>query len=310
MDSLEPHKRVRRNRIIAIAAGVITVMAVVLSFASGYLGLGWQWLRPAAELLLLAELVGLIILERHQLFEPVNEKISIVEARTDRIETAIEALTERLTTAGQATFYANSSQTLSAIARTLRATIAREQETPQVLRVARLGASAFYDIADPETAPGFQEIINALLDFALLPGSPHDSRARLWSCRFILNMPNLQTFNLNYEKVRPSFVDPKPLNNETKLVVRTRPEAVLTPILITDRDVILTLDDVIGPVRWGLLLQGRQYVGVFARWFDDLWASIPEACLVYSRSGANENALARIRKELETAETSGERRTA
>src|SRR5215472_11596761 len=125
MDSPEPHK-MRRNRIIAIAAGIITVTAVVLSFASGYLGFGWQWLRPAAELLLLAELVGLIVLERHQLFEPVNEKVTIVDARTDRIETALEALTERLATAGQVAFYANPSQTLSAISRTLRATIARE----------------------------------------------------------------------------------------------------------------------------------------------------------------------------------------
>jgi hypothetical protein len=46
----------KRNRIIA---------AIVLAFASGYLGLPWLWLRPAAELLLLAELVGLIVLERH-----------------------------------------------------------------------------------------------------------------------------------------------------------------------------------------------------------------------------------------------------
>jgi hypothetical protein len=55
---------------IAIAAGVITVIAVVLGFAGDFLGLPWHWMRPAAELLLLAELVGLVVLERHQLFEP------------------------------------------------------------------------------------------------------------------------------------------------------------------------------------------------------------------------------------------------
>jgi hypothetical protein len=60
----------RRTRVIAIVAGAITVIAIVLAFASSYLGLSWLWLRPAAELLVLAELVGLIVLERHQLFEP------------------------------------------------------------------------------------------------------------------------------------------------------------------------------------------------------------------------------------------------
>src|SRR5215472_7317719 len=92
----------RRNRVIVIAAGAITVIAITLALASGYLGLTWLWLRPAAELLLLAELVGLIVLERHQLFEPVSENVTIVKASTDRIETALEALTDRLATAGQA----------------------------------------------------------------------------------------------------------------------------------------------------------------------------------------------------------------
>jgi hypothetical protein len=64
-----------RNRIVAIAAGAITLIAIVLALASGYLGLTWLWLRPAAELLLLAELVGLIVLERHQLFEPVHDRV-------------------------------------------------------------------------------------------------------------------------------------------------------------------------------------------------------------------------------------------
>ena len=55
---------VKRNRIIVIAAGAITVIAFTLALASGYLGLTWLWLRSAAELLLLAELVGLSVVER------------------------------------------------------------------------------------------------------------------------------------------------------------------------------------------------------------------------------------------------------
>ena len=51
---------------IAIVAGVVTVAAIVLGFAGDFLGLPWKWLQPAAELLLLGELVGLIGLECHQ----------------------------------------------------------------------------------------------------------------------------------------------------------------------------------------------------------------------------------------------------
>jgi hypothetical protein len=47
----------RRNRLIAMAAGAITVIAIVFGFAGDVLGLPWHWMRPAAELLLLAELV-------------------------------------------------------------------------------------------------------------------------------------------------------------------------------------------------------------------------------------------------------------
>jgi hypothetical protein len=65
----------RRNRMIAITAGAITVIASVLGIAGDFLGLSWHWMRPAAELLLLAELVGLVVLERHQLLEPVHEKV-------------------------------------------------------------------------------------------------------------------------------------------------------------------------------------------------------------------------------------------
>src|SRR5215472_5024148 len=124
----EPSLQARRNRFIAIAAGVITVVAIVLAFASGYLGQQWNWLRPAGELLLLAELVGLIVLERHQLFEPVHEKVSGMETRFDRLDATLVALTERLSAAGQATFYANSAQTIGGLTRTARAASARAQE--------------------------------------------------------------------------------------------------------------------------------------------------------------------------------------
>jgi hypothetical protein len=71
---------VRRKRMITIAAGVITVIAIVLGLAGDVLGLPWHWMRPAAELLMLAELVALVVLERHQPFEPVHETVGDAHA--------------------------------------------------------------------------------------------------------------------------------------------------------------------------------------------------------------------------------------
>jgi hypothetical protein len=63
-------------------------------------------------------------------------------------------------------------------------------------------------------------------------------------------------------------------------------------------------------LRWGVLFQGPQYLVLFQRWFDDLWASIPDSYLVYSRDGFNENAIDRIRKELEAPESAISLKTA
>ena len=71
----QPHDHARRNRLIALVAGAVTAIAVVLGFGAEYLGLPWHWMRPAVELLLLGELVGLVVLERHQLFEPVHATV-------------------------------------------------------------------------------------------------------------------------------------------------------------------------------------------------------------------------------------------
>jgi len=60
----------------------------------------------------------------------------------------------------------------------------------------------------------------------------------------------------------------------------------------------------------GLLLRGEQYVAAFAHWYDDLWASISDMGLVYSRNGIDEKAMDRIRKELEAGASITERQTA
>jgi hypothetical protein len=57
----------------------------VLGFVGDYLGLPWKGFRPAAELLLLVELVVLVVLERHQLFEPVHEKVDQTRTRVNAL---------------------------------------------------------------------------------------------------------------------------------------------------------------------------------------------------------------------------------
>src|SRR5215472_3981209 len=128
----EPSLQARRNRFIAIAAGVITVVAIVLAFASGYLGQEWNWLRPAGELLLLAELVGLIVLERHQLFEPVHETVSAIKTDTSELRSTLAALdpsqirdtlaslADHVTNSGQLRMYVSPPEVANAMTRAFR----------------------------------------------------------------------------------------------------------------------------------------------------------------------------------------------
>jgi len=150
------------------------------------------------------------------------------------------------------------------------------------------------------------------MDFGLLPGSPPDAKARLWTSRNILTFTNLESFDQWREQAAPLFIAQGALNMESKLLIRTRSraEAILTPNVVTDRDVIVTLDDDRTNNRWGLLFRGSQYVAVFARWFDELWASIPDTYLVYLRGGFDQKAVDRIRSELEAAESASDRRSA
>jgi hypothetical protein len=298
----------KRNQLVVIAAGAITVTAIVLSFASGYLGLKWQWLRPAAELLLLAELVGLIVLERHQLFEPVHEGVDTMRVDITALRKELRQLSERFDVSGQTTFYANPSQTVAAVVRALREALAREQEAPQMLRIARLARNPLL-FSDRELGAEFRQYADAVTAFHLLPASIRDSRVRVWSVRVIITVTGLEDFERWREQVLPAYWGQKPLNQELKVRVRIRSsaEALLTPQLTTDRDAIVTLDDDNASYRWGILFQGRQYVTVFARWFDELWASIPDRYVVGSRAGLNEKALDRIRMEVEAADAASDR---
>jgi hypothetical protein len=108
----------------------------------------------------------------------------------------------------------------------------------------------------------------------------------------------IDNFDRSLDQLIRPILAGKPSNFEYKVLVRGRAEAMLSPGLITDRDVVTTFDDSTA-FRWGVWFQGPQYLPLFTSWFDDRWASIPDSYLVYSRSGFNQSAIDRIRKELE-----------
>ena len=85
---------------------------------------------------------------------------------------------------------------------------------------------------------------------------------------------------------------------------------MLSPSLITDRDVVMTFDDATASFQWAFWFQGPQYLTPLVRWYDDLWASIPDSYLIYSRNGFNESAIDRIRQELEALESAQAGQTA
>ena len=311
MDPPERHQTGRRrNRIIAIVAGAITVVAITLALASGYLGLTWLWLRPAAELLLLAELVGLIVLERHELFEPVHERVTGIEANVADMRATLGQLSNQLGAAGQVSVSVGVRETLQLRTGLLREALAREQEGPQILRSALLSGGGVLLQDSRELGDELQAFMRTASEFQLLPGSPANARGHRWSQRLIFAWSTIETFERVAAVLKSTFADAEVLNVEIKILVRLRPEALLSPNMITDRAVFLAYSDEASPLRWGLALQGHQYVTLFTRWFDDRWSAIPDSYLIYTRNGLNQKALDKIRKELEAAEASGERQTA
>jgi hypothetical protein len=298
-----------RNRMIAIAAGAITVIAIVLGFAGDFLGLPWRWMRPAAELLLLAELVGLVVLERHQLFEPVHENVGALRTDVGAIQTRMDELhammTENMRTSGQVTACTTAAEIYRTMTRVMREALARDQQAPQILRIARLAGRLISQsgvLGDADLAAEWREYAAARLAYMVTPGSPTDGSARRWSVRAMITVATFENLDASLEQFQQALSG-RPSNVEVKFLLRPRIEAMLSPALMTDRDAVMTFDDAVAPNRWGVWFQSAQYLALFERWFDDLWANIPDNYLVYSHRGFNQSAIDRIRKELAAIES-------
>jgi hypothetical protein len=286
----------RRNRMIAIAAGVITVIAVVLGFAGDFLGLPWHWMRPAAELLLLAELVGLVVLERHQLFEPVQEDVSAIKRRVDVIDTTLSTVAEQLGSSSRLAICANTPEVLRALARICRAALARDYAGPQILRVAGLSGQVIA-LDSREAAAEVEDLLAAFAGYCILPSSAPDSRARRWSVRALVGAATAEGLEATIKIFAPTF-EQGVLNFELKMFTRSNVESILSPQTITDREAVLAFDDASAALRWGVTFEDRHCAALLGRWFDDLWASVPQTNLIYSRTGLNQAAIDRFRREL------------
>ncbi|HVN88345.1 MAG TPA: hypothetical protein VMT61_00885 [Candidatus Binataceae bacterium] len=291
-------RRARRNRIIALVAGVITAVAIVLAFASEYLDLPWKWVRPAAELFLLGELVGLVVLERHQLFEPVHETVGGTHTLVREIHSMVA---DAARDAGQVNACASTPEVFAATVRAMRDALTREHSAPQVLRIARLSGS-MRRFEDPDLRGEFEAFSGSIAAFLLTPGTASpDPRALRWLVRQIWAFASQENLDYWLQQLR-QICRESPTNLEVKVMVRPRIDAVLSPAVITDRDVVLTFDDATSSFRWGFRFQGQQHRALLERWFDDLWANIPDTYRIYSRRGFSDDAIERVRTELAAIE--------
>jgi hypothetical protein len=100
--------------------------------------------------LLLAELVGLVVLERHQLFEPVHDKVDATHTRVEEIHALITA---NARSSGQVTVCTSVPEMFRTMAHVLREALTRDQPAPQILRVARL-AGVQARVSSLEGRPG------------------------------------------------------------------------------------------------------------------------------------------------------------
>jgi hypothetical protein len=182
-------------------------------------------------------LVGLVVLERHQLFEPVHESVGALRTDVGAIQTRMEEIhammTENVRNSAQVIACASTPEMFRTSARVLHEALARDQQAPQILRMARL-AGRVRPPEEPDLVIEFRELRGAITAFLTTPGSPSDAQARRWSARAIWAFATLENFDGHIERNMPMLFGPngKPSNLEAKILVRPRIEAMLSPGLI------------------------------------------------------------------------------
>jgi hypothetical protein len=309
----------KRSRIIGALMILTAVAAIVAHFGADRLHM--QWIRPIAELIILAEILVFIVLERFELFEPVHESMQDFHAslremdqRLDTRLARLEHIGEALAVAGEVTVQASAAEMFRTAARLLREELAIDPGDPQILRTARLSGK-FVRIDDPiyrvDELDAIKEFVTALRAYDVVPGGEGASPwAHLWSKRILLAIGDLASFEaftmrlpLKGRPAAPGFAiapHERARNLTIKVVVEAQPQAALSPLLILgERAVCLTFEDPSHPApHWGIFFRGARYASLFARWHDEVWQR-PDAYTIYSRDGVNERELERVRGRLE-----------
>jgi hypothetical protein len=239
----------------------------------------------------------------------VHDKVGDIKADTSELRVMLGTVVQQLGASGQTTVYPTSHDLLRALTRITRESFARDQDTPQILRIARFAGEPQAIRADPEYEAEFQGFNDAIKEGLLSSGGRADSKTRWWSIRIMGAVWNIDHLNFILERLVGPIFERHPLNFELKFLVQSKIQHALLSPVITDREAMLTFDDVNAMFRWGILFQGRQYTMLFARWFDEVWTSIPDSHLVYSRGGLNESAIDLIKKELERSDVTTSRQT-
>jgi len=305
----------KRSRVIAIAMGVVAVLAVVGHFGAERLEM--PWLRQAAEVVILAEILGFIVIERFELFEPVHESILDLHGSIRAIEgrmAQLEQLGRSLAASGEVSPQPTTADMYRTAARALREALSSDPKGPQILRTARLvgrwrpPADQHYNPHDLEAV---REFVSAVQAYEVAPGSASANPwTHLWSKRVLLAVSDLASFEAlslrlpsGQASPRRDFAivsDEKVLNVTVKILVHSQAQAALSPLVIVgEREAVVSFEDPSLPYpHWGISFRGDRYASLFARWFDEIWQS-PDAFTVYSRDGAHPEELRKIRHQLE-----------
>ncbi len=290
----------KRSRKIGIAMAAIAIVAIVAHFGAETLHL--PWLRETALLVILAEILAFVALERYQVFEPMQETVEGVQAQLSQFQ----KFREELAASGHVTVQASPHEFYREAERAHREALSADPGGPQIVRVAVFGLHwqqvGVAGAGDSEEAKARREFLDALRAFWLVPSStamgPWGQR---WSARFLFAVGDIRSSEALLETgLLGDLARRAPRNAVMKLMV-TDSSAALSPTIIGERDAFLTFQDPSSPlVHWSIRFRGPQYATLFARWFDELW-QMPDAYTVYTRDGLNQQGLEQVRQRLAAA---------
>lgn len=281
-----------RGRKIGIAMAAIAIAAIVAHFGAESLHL--PWLREAAVLIILAEILVFVALERYQVFEPMGEAIAEVRGRLE----SLEQIRSELAASGYALAASDAPSTHQGLVDLLEEALAKKPATPQMLRVALLGGRYVDATSVASAAPQYVAVVTGIRAFS----DTLENRARRpwvasWSVRTLVAIGDERSLE-GLRAMLASAAKAGHTNQTIKLLPRPGTQAAIAPVVVGDQAVALGLEEnSLAYPHWGVLFRGQQYAALFARWFDELWQD-PEVITVFTRGTADDAAFERVCKRV------------